>query len=273
MPESRPPPPSGTTITSASGACSSISSPIVPWPGDDRRIVERRHEHAALRIGERGGVALLERLAREHDLGAVVGRRDLLGERRVDRHVDARGDAERGRRERDALGVVAGARRDDAAGPLVVAQRGHAVGRTAQLEGARALQVLGLEQHVRARPARDRAGREHGRRRDHAVDDACARAGCRRGRPRAAIVASRLRPGHQGQHAGEVIGVVARSGMRPADEQRLHAGALGAGDVGLVGVADEEDLARRAAGGRDRRGVGRRGAASRRPDGRRSAPR
>ena len=139
---------------------------------DDRLVVERRHEDPALRIGARGGVALLERLAREHDLRAVVGRRDLLRERGVDRHVDARRDAERGRSERDALGVVAGAGGDDAACTLVVAQRGHAIDRAAQLEGARALQVLGLEQHARARPARDRARRQHGRGRHDALDHA-----------------------------------------------------------------------------------------------------
>ncbi len=48
----------------------------------------------------------------------------------------------------------------------------------------------------------------------------------------------------QGQDAGQVIGVVTRLRMRPAHQQRLHARALRAGDVRLVGVADEEDLAR-----------------------------
>jgi hypothetical protein len=133
-------------------------------------VVERRHQDAPLGIGARGREALLERLAREHDLGAVLRGRDLLRERGVDGHVDARGHAERRRGERDALGVVAGARGDDAPCTLGVRQRGHAVDRAAQLEGAGALQVLGLEQHARARPARDGAGGEHRRRRDDAVD-------------------------------------------------------------------------------------------------------
>ena len=175
MPESSPPPPSGTTTVSASRRLLEQLQADRALARDDRRVVERRHQHATLGIGARGRVALLERLAREHDLGAVVRGRDLLGERRVDGHVDARGHPERGRGERDALGVVAGARGDDAARALGVGQRGHAVDRAAQLEGAGALQVLGLEQHARARPARDRAGGEHGRRRDDAVDHgACA---------------------------------------------------------------------------------------------------
>src|SRR6478736_9676463 len=49
-------------------------------------------------------------------------------------------------------------------------------------------------------------------------------------------------PSDQGQHTGQVVGVVARVGVRTPHEQCLHAGALGAGDVGLVRVTDEEDL-------------------------------
>ena len=41
-PAMRPAPPTGTTITSASGTCSSISTPSVPAPGDDLGGVERR---------------------------------------------------------------------------------------------------------------------------------------------------------------------------------------------------------------------------------------
>ena len=49
------------------------------------------------------------------------------------------------------------------------------------------------------------------------------------------------------QDAREVVRVAARVGMGAAHEQRLHARPLRSGDVGLVRVADEEDLAWRAA--------------------------
>src|SRR3954471_14074398 len=58
--------------------------------------------------------------------------------------------------------------------------------------------------------------------------------------------------GQDRQHSRQIVCVATRIRVGTAYEQRAHAGALGSGDVGLVGVADEEDLARRAACGRDR---------------------
>ena len=63
------------------------------------------------------------------------------------------GHAERGRGGRDALGVVARRGGDDAAAAALLADRGELRRRAADLEGARALEVLGLEQR-RVPPAR-----------------------------------------------------------------------------------------------------------------------
>ena len=65
-------------------------------------------------------------------------------------------DAEQLRGERDALGVVAGAGRDDAARPLLVGEPGHPGVGAADLERPGALEVLALEQHRTADPVRQR---------------------------------------------------------------------------------------------------------------------
>ena len=61
---------------------------------------------------------------------------------------------EMARRERDALRVVAGARRDDAARALGVRQVRDAVVGAAQLEAEDRLQVLALEEDLVLQPAR-----------------------------------------------------------------------------------------------------------------------
>ena len=75
MPEISPPPPIGTTSVSRSGASASISSATVPWPGNDLGIVERVDEgqrRAPRASAQRLGIGLVERLAVEHDLGAMA---------------------------------------------------------------------------------------------------------------------------------------------------------------------------------------------------------
>ena len=134
-------------------------------PGHDQGIVERAHERPALALcrGLRRSLRVVERLALEHDGRAVAAGRGLLGERCTDRHVDGGGDAEGACRERNALRVVARTRGDDPGFPLGRRQVGEPVGGAADLERARLLQVLGLEQDLGARPVRERGRREHGR--------------------------------------------------------------------------------------------------------------
>ena len=88
--------------------------------GDDQRIVERMDEGQAglgdqrVAVRLRVGVAVAD----EHDLGAARPHRLHLDRRRRLRHDDDGAQPELLRREGDALGVVAGARGDDAAGAL-----------------------------------------------------------------------------------------------------------------------------------------------------------
>ena len=114
-----------------------------PLPGDDERIVERMNE----RHGRLGGESVAMRLrvavavSREHDLGAHRARRVHLDPRRRLGHDDDRTKTERARRERHALRVVAGARRNDAARPLVGCQVHDLVVGAANLEAEDRLQV------------------------------------------------------------------------------------------------------------------------------------
>ena len=59
--------------------------------------------------------------------------------------------------------VIAGRERDDAGGALVGVKLQQAIQRTANLEAARVLQALGLEQDARAGAAVDGFGLEHRR--------------------------------------------------------------------------------------------------------------
>ncbi len=81
MPEISPPPPTGTTIASTSGASSSISRPTVPAPCEHERVVERVDERPPRSFDQL--VEPSERVARtgrlEVDRRAVAARRgDLL---------------------------------------------------------------------------------------------------------------------------------------------------------------------------------------------------
>ena len=114
--------------------------------GDHGLVVERRAEvHAGGRCafaGERHGD--IDRIAAERHGGAVAARRLGLRDRRAGRNEYlARHTAHAGG-ERQCLGMVAGATRHDPrlGGVAQLAELGH---RPADLEAARALQVLGLQ--------------------------------------------------------------------------------------------------------------------------------
>ena len=100
-------------------------------------------------------IGLVVRVARQHDLAAEFFHRVDLDNRRRRRHDDHRTTAELLRRERHALGVVAGRGGDYAALALRRGQVRHLVVRAAQLEGKHGLHVLALEQHTVAGAGRD----------------------------------------------------------------------------------------------------------------------
>src|SRR6185436_9055323 len=140
-----------------------------PLPRDDARVLERVHERRArLRLARPcHRDRLVESIARQLD-GRPVSARSLdLRHRRRLRDEDRRGDARLARGPGDGLAVVPGARREDAAAALLRRQLRDRVVRAADLERARALQVLGLEQNRASRETRQGFRGVHGR---HARD-------------------------------------------------------------------------------------------------------
>jgi hypothetical protein len=130
-----------------------------------------------IEVGLRGeGAGLLDRLGEravhQHHGRAVVARGHLLLQRRVARHEDRRGDAVLRGRQRHALCVVAGARRNAARGrPTRIDGARQHVHRAARLEGAGALQVLALQDDRHAQAVGEQRAGQH-RRLAHAPADA-----------------------------------------------------------------------------------------------------
>ena len=120
--------------------------------GDDQRIVIGRHQRGVAFVRDllRDGLAVFARAVVEHDLGAQRRGALALGARRIRRHDDDRRHAEKPRRRRDALRVIARGKRHHAARALRRRDGGELVVGAAELERARALQGLGLEEHARA---------------------------------------------------------------------------------------------------------------------------
>ena len=124
--------------------------------GDDERIVERRHQH------QTGGllqlVAMLFRVrvavAEQDDFRPEIAHRLNLDLRRGLRHDDDGADAELPRGKRHTLGVISGARRNDAAGLLGGSQVRHLVVGAPQLEAEHRLQVFTLQKHFGAKACR-----------------------------------------------------------------------------------------------------------------------
>ena len=145
--------------------------------GHDVRVVVGVDEHGAGPLGE--GQRLAERIlhagAVQDDLRAVPAGGLHLGQRRARGHDHGGRAAELPGGERDALGVVARAGRDDAAGPFGVGEPGDPVVRSADLEQPGPLQVLALEVHRPAHHLGQHPGVQHGRVRDHIVDQLAGR--------------------------------------------------------------------------------------------------
>jgi hypothetical protein len=133
--------------------------------GDDAIIVVGRDE-----CGPRARDDLRQhRLARGQrgfagdDLGAIAGDRRALDRGRRGRHDDVGRDAAGSGGERERLRMVSGRVRGHAAGGLLRAQRQHGVRGAAHLEGADLLQVLALEEQVRAAQGVQRRAGDYGR--------------------------------------------------------------------------------------------------------------
>ena len=102
--------------------------PDRPLAGDHVVVLERVDERrAGVRPLTRRGLRLVVALAGQHDLGAVAPGRLDLRHRRVLGHEDRRLDARLARRPGHRLPVVAGARGDDARGPLAPAESARSV--------------------------------------------------------------------------------------------------------------------------------------------------
>ncbi|MCY1520347.1 hypothetical protein D9M68_551220 [compost metagenome] len=140
-------------------------------PGDHVRVVIGRHEGQALlrRQLQRVGQGVGEGIAVQHHLAATGTHAVDLELRGGARHHDGRFDAQLPRRQRQALGMVAGRCGDHAPRALFRAQLHHTVVGTTDLEGVDRLQVLALEQHLVAQPLAELAGGLQGRFDGHVV--------------------------------------------------------------------------------------------------------
>ena len=133
--------------------------------GDHVRVVVGRDQREPVLRGEFAPdlLAILGVAVVGHNLAAVAARRGHLRGRRILRHHDRRGNAEHARRQRDRLRMVAGRERDDTVAALLRVEARQRVERAAELECAHALQVLALEEHLRAECFVDRPRRHHRR--------------------------------------------------------------------------------------------------------------
>ena len=111
---------------------------------DDHRVVKRMDKRRAgfLLNAACLGIRIVIYAAVKHDVRAQLARRLHLGKRCARRHNDGRRHAERPRRQRNALRMVARRGRDDAAGAFFLGQAGDFDICAAHLEGARVLQVF-----------------------------------------------------------------------------------------------------------------------------------
>ena len=120
--------------------------------GDDQRVVIGRHQNGAASRGDFAGdrFAVVACAIVEHDFGAERRGALAFGARRVARHHDHARHAEEPCRGRNALGMIAGRERDDAADALCRRDRRELVIGAAELERSGALQRLGLEENPSA---------------------------------------------------------------------------------------------------------------------------
>jgi hypothetical protein len=132
---------------------------------DDLRVVERVHHELAIAPGELvgGDARLVEAPFVQLHLSAVLLDGGDLRERRAGGHHRGRGRSDLAGGERDALGMVAGARGHDSRRLLRIGELGELVQSAAHLERAGELQVLGLQDGLCSHSARQLAGAEQRR--------------------------------------------------------------------------------------------------------------
>ena len=146
-------------------------------PGDHARIVVGMHEGEAALLRDRLGahLRLRNRLAFEHDFGAVGLRRLDLHERRRHRHDDGGGNFQAPGVVGHRLRMVAGRHRDHATRAFGRTQRGELVERATLLERVGDLEVFVFDEHLRAGQRRELGRRQHRRAQYVARDDAARR--------------------------------------------------------------------------------------------------
>jgi hypothetical protein len=140
--------------------------------GDDLGIVERMDEGQAplLREAQRLAIGLVEHLAVEDDAGAVALRLHHLDARGGRRHDDGDRHAKPAAMVGERLGMVAGGRRDHAAGAHLLRHQQQLVERSALLVGGGELEVLEL--HIDGGAGGfGKGAAEQGRRPDHRALD------------------------------------------------------------------------------------------------------
>ena len=190
---------------------------------------------------------------------AVSAGRVELGHGCADGHIDLGRDPELLARQRDALGVVARARRHNPTGLLLLRQSRDARERPRILKDPARLRVLALEQDGRAQPLRQHARMQH-RRRPHEAAQLVAGGediGIRHGRGVHAVKldARRRGPGSAGEgfRAGDRdldrLAVGRQIARRVADLLAIDRGAQGRilrehlnGPVGDLARAEQEGL-------------------------------
>jgi len=146
----------GAQHLQADGALASDHGFVVE--GVDEAQALARCEHQRVVAG------LVEVVAMQHDLGAEAARAFHLHHRGRHRHHDDGTQAQALRVVGQALGVVAGRRGDDATDRLAaIDHRGQLVQRAAFLERGRELQVLELQEDLRADDLAQRAALDAGR--------------------------------------------------------------------------------------------------------------
>ena len=117
-------------------------------PRHNPRVIERRHHRQAARRGFPlgAGLAIVRRLPLEDDLGAIALGAVDLHLRCGGGHDDHGRRAERARRERHRLPVIARGIRDDPPSQLIGRELRQHVERAADLEGAHRLEVLAFQE-------------------------------------------------------------------------------------------------------------------------------
>jgi hypothetical protein len=148
MPAISPPPPDRheDRVELAAGLADDLHADRA-LAGDHVRIIEGMHERQVLLARQRQRMleGRIEDIAVEHYFAAEVGHRAHLDVGRGERHDDDRTDLALARRQRHALGVVAGRGGDHTARRRGGAQVRDLVVGAAQLEGKHRLQVFALE--------------------------------------------------------------------------------------------------------------------------------